>query len=77
MLGFIYRLIRDFKNAHGILPNVLYISPFHQKHLVAAFSPDYSMQEISSMLGMEMVINSDVMHPHVAWLQAAKCKRAS
>jgi len=77
MLGFIYRLMRDFERAHGVLPNVLYINPFHQKHLAAAFNADFSMQQITSLLHMEMIIDNDVMHPHVAWLQAARCQHAS
>jgi hypothetical protein len=77
MLGFIYRLMRDFEKTHGMLPNMLYISPFHQKHLKAAFDSDFSMQQISSLLCMEMVINNDVMHPHVAWQQTGQYRRAS
>jgi len=72
MLGFIYRLVREFELEHGIRPNLLYLNRFHTEALKAAFNQDYSMSQIMNMLGMELIIENDIMHPHVSWTQVAK-----
>lgn len=72
MLGFIYRLIRDFEAEHGIRPNLLYLNQFHAAHLKASFDQSYTMNQIMEILEMELVIEHDIMHPHVAWTQTAK-----
>ena len=72
MLGFIFRLVRDFEVEHGIHPNLLYLNRFHAEHLKGAFAEDYSMSQIMDVLGMELIINHDIMHPHVAWTQMAQ-----
>ena len=77
MLGFIFRLIRDFEQEHGIHPNLLYLSPFHHKHLEAAFAEGFSIQRIQDVLKMELFIDHDIMHPHVAWTHTAQRKIAS
>jgi hypothetical protein len=71
MLDFIYRLIREFEREHGILPNLLYLNRFHAEHLKSAFDENFSMPQIRNVLGMEMVIESDIIHPRVAWTQVA------
>lgn len=71
MLGFIYRLIREFEIEHGIRPNLLYLNQFHAAHLKASFDQSYSMTQIMDILEMELVIEHDIMHPHVAWTQTA------
>ena len=72
MLGFIYRLVREFEIEHGKRPNLLYLNPFHAAHLKASFDQNYSMTQIMNILEMELVIEQDIMHPHVAWTQVAK-----
>jgi hypothetical protein len=32
---------------------------------------DSSMDSIRRLLGMEVVVSADAMHPHVGWTQAA------
>ena len=71
MLGFIYSLVREFEVEHGIRPNLLYLNRFHAEHLKAAFDQDYSLPQIMSVLEMELMIENDMMHPHVAWTQVA------
>ena len=72
MLGFIYRLVNDFEHEHGIQPNLLYLNQFHSEHLKTAFAENYSMKSIMELLNMELVIENDIMHPHVAWRHAAQ-----
>lgn len=71
MLSFINRLVREFELEHGFRPNLLYLNRFHAEHLKAAFASDYSMSQILSVLGMELVIENDITQPHVAWTQMA------
>ena len=71
MLSFINRLVREFEREHGIKPNLLYLNRFHIEHLKAAFDENYSMNQIMEMLEMELIIENDISHPHVAWTQLA------
>ena len=67
MLSYIYRLIRDFEQQHGIQPNLLYLNELHAKHLKAGFAEQYSYQAIRDLLQMELIISKETIHPHVAW----------
>lgn len=71
MLSFINRLVRDFERDHGVHPNLLYLNRFHAEHLKSAFDADYSMQQILDVLDMELIIENDILHPHVAWTNTA------
>lgn len=71
MLSHIARLIRDFELEHGMHPNLLYLNHVHHEHLKSAFDERFNMGQIMQMLNMEMVIDAEIMHPHVAWTEAA------
>lgn len=71
MLGHIYKLITGFKQEHGVLPNTLYLSEAHCEHLQAAFDDRFTLGQIMEVLQMEVIIDREIMHPHVAWTQAA------
>ena len=72
MLGYIYRLVSDFEHEHGIHPNLLYLNQFHSEHLKTAFAEDFSLPRIMQLLDMELVIENDIMHTHVAWTHSAQ-----
>ena len=72
MLGYIYRLIRGFHQEHGVQPNLLYLNRVHADHLQASFDESLSLHDIVKMLQMEMIIDPEIMHPRVAWTQAAE-----
>lgn len=72
MLGFIYRLTRQFELEHGIRPNLLYLNHFHAEHLKSAFDEHYSMAQIRDVLGMEVIIEHGIAHPRMAWTQTAE-----
>ena len=72
MLGHIYRLVRGFEQEHGIHPNLIYLNLEHIEYLKAAFDARYSLQQIMSMLHMEMIIDHSIVHPHVAWTHTAQ-----
>ncbi|WP_455217503.1 hypothetical protein [Kaarinaea lacus] len=71
MLGFIYRLVRDFEIEHGIRPNLIYLNHFHVEHLKSAFDRNFTISEIMETLDMELLIENNTLHPHVAWTQVA------
>lgn len=72
MLSFINRLVREFEQEHGIHPNLLYLNRFHFENLKASFETDYTTPQILDLLEMEVVIENDITHPHVAWTKIAK-----
>jgi hypothetical protein len=72
MLSYIYRLIRDFEQEHGIHPNLLYLNQFHASHLKQGLDERFSFQAICDLLRLELIIDQDIMHPHVAWTQSAQ-----
>lgn len=71
MLSYIYRLIRGFEYEHGIFPNLLYINQDHAEHLNELFEGHPHPPTLSDVLGMEVVVNRDVVQPHVVWAQSA------
>lgn len=71
MLDHLYRLITGFEQEHGVLPNTLYMNEAHCAHLKAAFAEQFSLGQIMEVLQMEMIIDREIVHPHVAWTQAA------
>lgn len=74
MLGYIYRLVSGFEQEHGIHPNLLYLNRVHCEHLKSSFDESLSLGQIMEMLRMEMIVDPEIMHPHVGWTQAAHRK---
>jgi len=72
MLSYIYRLINSFENEHDFSPNLLQINPVHLEHLKSAFDSNYSIERIMSVLRMDLVINTDCIHPQVSWSHIAR-----
>ncbi len=77
MLAYIYRLIQDYQQQHGFLPNLLYLNKFHCEYLLAAFDDNYTLQDITNVLELELVIDQEIIHPHVAWSHTVRKKIAS
>jgi hypothetical protein len=71
MISYIVRLIGEFKNEHGYQPNLLYLNEFHFNHLKAGFSEDFTLQRMCELFHMELIVNREVIHPHVAWTHIA------
>ncbi len=72
MLGFIYRLVQGFELEHNVHPNLLYINRTHSEHLLAAFDGNYTLGQITDMLQMDIIIDPETVHPHVAWTQVGQ-----
>jgi hypothetical protein len=71
MLSYIFRLVRDFEQEHGIHPNLLYLNESHAAQLKTSFSETFSFDRIRETLNMELIVNNEITHPHVAWTQSA------
>lgn len=74
MLSFIYRMYREYEREHKHPPNALYINDDHLERLRGEFANPGDLNAIQSLLGMEIVLRRDAVHPHVGWLQAATRK---
>ena len=72
MLSYIFRLIDQFQRQHGVEPNLLYLNEMHMLELRKAFSADETIQSITELLGMEMIISREITHPHVVWTQMSQ-----
>ena len=71
MLSLIYQLSSEFEKRHGLRPNLIYLNPRHQQQFCNDY-PDANVRvRIMQHLGMEVVIDRDVIHPHVAWSSTA------
>jgi len=69
MLSFIYRLVRDFEKEHGVHPNLLYLNQAHMSVLREQMGSIMRLDELVDLLGMEIIITQEAIHPHVAWVQ--------
>jgi hypothetical protein len=67
MLSFVYRLVRSFEQEHGVHPNLLYLSPAHLHSLRQQLDACEQMDDIVNLLGMEIIVTRETVHPHVAW----------
>lgn len=76
MLSFIYQQADKFEQKHGVRPNLLYLNQVHAEQLQACFSELHNLEGIKEMLQMEIIINQDIPHPHMAWAPTAH-RRAS
>lgn len=65
MLSHIYRIVMQFEQTHGYRPNLLYLNPIHFYHLREQLD-NRNIEQIRLLLGMEIIITNDAIHPHVA-----------
>jgi hypothetical protein len=76
MLSFIYRLARDFEKEHGIHPNLLYLNPVHLQFLREQLGNESQLDNIVMLLGMEIMVTTEVIHPHVVWTHLPSQRQA-
>lgn len=70
MLSFLYRIATSFENEHGHRANLIYLNPSHMQQLRQDLANIGGMDELIRFLGMELVIDTQVSHPHVAYSPA-------
>ena len=71
MLSFVYRLCREFEREHGFRPNVLFINSAHLERLRGDFDNPDDLTAIRRLLGLEILLRRDSVHPQVGWIQSA------
>ncbi len=75
MLSHIIRLTAEFEREHGTKPTLLYLSPDQLRYLQQDFDPRFDLETIMNMLGMVILIDPTVLHPHVALVRPAARRR--
>lgn len=67
MLSFIYNVSQKFEKTHGYSPNTLYMNYAHLECLKQQLENPLDFEAITSLLGMELIIAQDTIHPTVSW----------
>ncbi len=67
MLSFIYRQAMAFERDHGFRPNLLCLNREHYEHLRRDLAGVARLDTLVRLLGMEVVVDPEVAHPHVTW----------
>jgi hypothetical protein len=68
MLSFIYRVSQQFESEHGYSPNTLYMNYAHLECLKQQLKIPTDFNSVTDLLGMELIITQESVHPSVAWL---------
>lgn len=69
MLSYICNVTQKFEKDHGYSPNTLCMNYAHLECLKQQLENPNDFIAITELLGMELVISQDVIHPSVGWLQ--------
>jgi hypothetical protein len=72
MLSFLYRLARSYQQEHGYRPNAVVMSKAHFRLLQESLPEIADYTDLARLLGMEVVLSEDCIHPHVAWMPMAR-----
>ena len=72
MLSFLYRLMRAFRREHGYGPNVVVMNAAHYRLLQENLAGVHDHAGLGRLLGMEIILSEDCVHPHVGWMLPAQ-----
>ncbi len=72
MLSFLYRLNQAFQDEHGYRPNTVIMNAEHYQLLQESLPAAGDYAELRQLLGMDVMLNPDCVHPHVAWTPSAQ-----
>lgn len=67
MLSFIYQIARQFEQKHGFSPNLIHLNHEQFERLCTELADIEDLDNLSQVLGMEIVLESDLPHPSVSW----------
>ena len=67
MLSYLYRLATRFEHEHGYRANLVYLNPTHFKQLQTDLAAIQGLGEMVRFLGMEVIVEEEITHPHVAY----------
>jgi hypothetical protein len=68
MISTINRLTQHYETKHGHRPNLLYVNTQQLETLQAQFCEE-SIDVISQLIGMEIIIVQETQEPYVSWAQ--------
>jgi len=67
MLSFIYQIARQFEQTQGFSPNLLHLNCEQFEHLCEELADIEGLDNLSQVLGMEIVLDAELRHPAVSW----------
>jgi len=67
MLSFIYQIARQFEQKHGFSPNLIHLNNEQFEHLCSELADIEGLDNLSQVLGMEIVLQTDITQPSVSW----------
>lgn len=67
MLSYLYQLATQFEDEHGYRANLIYLNPTHFKKLQTDLAAIEGLGELVRFLGMEIIVETGISHPHVAY----------
>jgi len=70
MLNYVYQVVSQFETEHGYSPNLIYLNYTHLECLKQEMADPHDLDGIVQLLGMEIIIHQDVVHPMVSWANA-------
>jgi len=71
MLSQLCRIATQFEEKHTCRPNILYLNSHHYAVLQSELASIKGLGELTSFLGMEIIVTNERPHPHVAWSPTA------
>ena len=69
MLSYIYQISQKYEKEHGFGPNTLFMNYAHLECLKQQLQDPMDFDAVTNLLGMELVIAQDAIHPTVGWMQ--------
>ena len=67
MLSYIYSVAKEFEREHGFSPNLIYMNYAQLECLKQQLEDPYDFNSILVFLGMELILQDDIISPSVAW----------
>lgn len=66
MLSHIVSMVNSYEHDHGEKPNVVYMNEMHYLYLREELPGVRDHNDVVSILGVDIALNEDAIHPHVA-----------
>lgn len=67
MLSYVYQVTSQFEMEHGFSPNLIYMNYTHLECLKQEMEDPLDLDSMVQLLGMEIIVHQDVVHPTVSW----------
>ena len=67
MLSFLYRLATEHQQNYGYKPNLLFLNNDHFNLLCQELAEIDGLDELMQFLGMQLVLEEELTHPHVGY----------